>query len=273
MFDLLNKSYNFMSHLRQKVFWYSWLGVLSALPLQAQTDSVAMAQPERIAVLDFSIGRVNRKQREGLTRALANVCRAETRFVVTSEIALAAYLKKRRHFSIFVADGVQALCKNFSLDYLIVSTIEPVTVSEPSSTPQAWQLTLRWLDGGTGQITKVHAQECRGDLNTPESFPLRELLSGLLESPDIIVAVENVPAAMPSLAESNVSMVDSLTIEPANKILPQYRQQNHRGRSWWWYVTGAALVSGGSAAFLLRHSSKSEAGGRALLPEPPDPPK
>jgi hypothetical protein len=261
-----------MSKLHQKFLWYVGLGVFSALPLQAQSDSVAAAQPERIAVLDFSAGPRERKQSEGFTRALANICRAEPRFVVEPETALAAYLKKRRHFSIFVADSVQALCKNFSLDYLIASTVEPATVSEPSSTPRAWQVTLRWLDGETGQITKVHVQECNGDLNAPESFPLRETLSGLLESPGIIVEVESAPPAMPPLSASNASPVDSLTIDPADKILPQYRQQNHRGRSWWWYVTGAALVSGGSAAFLLLNASKPGTATKTLLPEPPDPP-
>ena len=254
---------------------------LVAAPINAQTDSSAVEQrnlaPERIGVFDISNPTLNRKQSEGLTRALIKTCQEEARFVAASEVSLAAYLKKRRRFSIFIAASAQALCKNLALDYLIVSTFERTEPSEQPSPHQIWQVTLRWLDGSTGQMTKIHAQDRSGDINAPDSFPLRELLTGLLESPEIIIPVENSPTEMPALTawspEMHMPAVDSSAIDQINNILPPDQTPIKRSRSWFWYVTGAALVSGGSAAFLLRNSAKSGTVGKILLPEPPEPPK
>jgi len=268
-----------MSGLRQKILF--WLWVLAVPPLQAQMDSVAVApngsKPERLAVLEVSGAGLDRQQSQNFARELAKVCREKAGFMVVPENALAAYIKKRRDFSIFVPASAQALCKNLALDYLIVATLERAASSEPLAekpTPDSWQVTLRWFDGSTGQMTKIHARECSGNLNAPDSFPLHELLSSLLESPDIIVPVDNAPVEMPALAtDANASPADNLATDQTKVFLSPDQTQIKRGRSWLWYLTGAALVSGGSAALLLKNASKSGSNEKTLLPEPPDPPK
>jgi hypothetical protein len=152
------------------------------------------------------------------------------------------------------------LCQNLRLDYLIAlkfESVSPVETLTISSAP-AWQITLRWLDGGTGQMTKTFARECVGDINLPESFPLRELFRALLESPEVILPVDNLLVEMPAM-DSAATTTPSL--------------QNRRGRHWLWYVTGAAVLSGGSAVLLLRKSPGNTSTEKTLLPEPPDPPK
>jgi len=256
-----------MCRLRQNFFRCLGLWVLSTAPLPAQTDSVAIgqnsSQPERIAVLDISEAQLTRKQSQSFAAALSKACREDSRFVVLSENTLVIYLKKRRKFSIFISDSVQALCKNLAVNHLLVAGIERGGPPEPD----LWQVTLRWLDGGTGQITKIYSGEYRGDLSAVDAVALREMLAALLESPDIIVPIENTLSEMPltaPLPEIDAPLVDSThAIQTTNK----------RGRSWLWYVTGAALVSGGSAAFLLKNPAKAGATGKAILPEPPDPPK
>jgi len=260
-----------MCRLRQNFFRCIGLWILSTAPLRAQTDSAATAQnfsqPERIAVLDISETQLTRKQSRSFTTALTKACRDDARFVVASENVLAVYLKKRRQFSIFIPDSVQAMCKNLALNNLLVASVEPGNSSAQPQNKNIWPVTLRWLDGGTGQITKIYTGECSGGLNTVDAFALREMLSALLESPDIIVPVENSSTEMPlpgSMAEIAASTGGSTTaVQTANK----------RGRSWLWYVTGAALVSGGSAAILLKNPAKAGATGKTILPEPPDPPK
>jgi len=252
-----------MCRLRQNFFRCIGLWILSTASLQAQTDSAATARAfsplERIAVLDISETPLKRKPSQSIATALEKICRDDARFVVASENALAAYLKKRRQFSIFVSDSVLALCKNLALQHLLIASAEPAA----SAAPDLWQITLRWLDGNTGQITKIHAGEYNGDLGAPETFPLREMISTLLESPDIIVPMEN------ALAEMPLPEINAPTIESENLIQPP----NKRGRSWLWFVAGAALASGGSAAILLKNPAKSGVTGKALLPEPPDPPR
>jgi len=213
-------------------------------------------------VLDISETQLARKQSQSFAAALAKICRDDARFVVASENVLAVYLKKRRQFSIFIPDSVQALCKSLALQQLLVSSVERAAAAEPS-THNLWQITLRWLEGSTGQITKIYAGEYSGDLATSDTLPLREMLSALLESPDIIVTVENTLTAM------SMTEITAPTIESTNAI----QTTNKRGRSWLWYVTGAALVSGGSAAILLKNPAKAGLTGKAILPEPPDPPK
>jgi hypothetical protein len=255
-----------MSRRRQNFLRCLGLWILAAAPLQAQSDSTAaapnLAPPERIAVLDISAPPLTRKESQNFAAALAKICRDDSRFIVTAENTLTVYLKKRRSFSIFIPDSVQALCKNLRLHHLLVSSVE-----RAAAEPALWQITLRRLDGGTGQITKIFAGEYRGDLTAADSFPLRDMLTTLLESPDIVMPVENTLTEMPLTApmpEMMAPPVDSASaIQAANK----------RGRSWWWYVTGAALVSGGSAAILLKNPAKPGATGKTILPEPPDPPK
>jgi hypothetical protein len=270
-----------MSRIRQHLLRFGrlWI-IISALPLQAQIDSAATAQNipalERIAILAFSSAEGRDEQSENFAQALRARCRDEARFTVASEISLAAYLKKHRTFSLFAADGVQALCKNLALNYLIAVTLDGAASSTPPS-PRLWQVTLRWFDGHSGQMTKIHTAEYYGDINTPESFPLPELWAGLLESPDIIVPIENqLPptavwplAALPPMPQETIA--DSAAGDQAAATLPP-QIQNKRGRSWFWYLTGAALISGGSAAALLKNPSKNPVG-KKLLPEPPAPPK
>ncbi|MDZ7360154.1 MAG: hypothetical protein ONB46_05430 [candidate division KSB1 bacterium] len=264
-----------MSRFRQHLSRLGWLWMLSALPLQAQIDSAATAHNipalERIAILTFSGDEGLREQSENLAQALRAMCRNEGRFTVASEISLATYWKKHRNFSLFAAEDVQALCKNLTLNYLIAVTLDRATSSTPSSSPRLWQVTLRWFDGHSGQMTKIHTAEYHGDINTPASFPLPELWSSLLESPDIIVPLENQLPALAALTPTpGEAIVDRAANHQTTATLPR-QMQNQRGRSWLWYLTGAALISGASAAALLKSSSKNPVE-KKLLPEPPDPP-
>jgi hypothetical protein len=124
--------------------------------------------------------------------------------------------------------------------------------------PPAWQITLRWMDGNTGQMTKTFGREGAGDINLPESFPLHALFRGLLESPEVILPVDNLLVEMPA-RDSATATTPSL--------------QNRRGRHWLWYFTGAAVLSGGSAMLLLRKPSTNDSAEKTILPEPPQPPK
>jgi len=246
----------------------AWLGLTPAL--MAQSDSVAtmpnLAAPERIAVLGFAEAASLRKPSQSLAQALAGVCNRDSRFIVTAENTLTVYLKKRREFSIFIADSVRALCKNLALQYLLVVNLEPQT-----ATPGLWPVTLRWFEGSSGQITKIYAGEYQGDPNAAESFPLKEMLAALLGAPDIIVSADHALAETPLTApmpEITASPNDSTAFNA-----PPEQAAIKRGRSWFWYLTGAALVSGGSAAILLKNPNKTGLSGKTLLPEPPDPPK
>jgi len=250
--------------------------MFTALPLQAQIDSTATAQNipqlERIAILAFSGAEGRHEQSENFAQALRAVCRDEARFIVVSEISLAAYLKKHRGFSVFAADSVQALCKNLALDYLIAATIESAAPSTPAPSHNSWQVALRWLDGSSGQMTKIHTAEYDGDIDALESFPLAELWTSLLESPDIIVPLENqLPPLVALPPAEDESVTESAAVDQTAAMLPPAQIQNKRRRSWFWYITGAALISGGSAAALLKNSSKNPVG-KKILPEPPQPP-
>lgn len=245
----------------------AWLGLTSALI--AQSDSVATtpgaSMPERLAVLGFSEAPSQLKLSRNLAQALAGVCNRDSRFIVTTENTLAVYLKKRRDFSIFVADSVRALCKNFALQYLLTVSLEAQTATK------LWPVTLRWFDGSTGQVTKIHAGEYPGDPNTAESFPLNEMLTALLDAPDIIVSADDALTETP-LTAPMPEITAGLPNELASNAQPA-QGTIKRNRHWFWYVTGAALVSGGSAAFLLKSGNKTGATGKIPLPEPPDPPK
>lgn len=246
----------------------AWLGLTTTL--LAQSDSTAkmpnLSPPERLAVLGFSEAAPLRRPSQNLAQTLAEVCSRDSRFIVTAENTLAVYLKKRRDFSIFLADSVQALCKNLALQYLLVVSLEPQT-----ATPGLWPVTLRWFEGSSGQITKIHAGEYQSDPNSAESFPLHEMFTALLDMPDIIVSAE------PSLAETpQTAPMPEISEWPNDSTAfnaPPEQVATKRGRSWFWYVTGVALVSGGSAAILLKNPNKAGAPGKTLLPEPPDPPK
>jgi hypothetical protein len=204
---------------------------------------------------------LNQAQRQTILAALAQICRDESHFEIAADTALAAYLENRPNFSILDADSVQALCQSQGIDYLVAlkfESVSPIAAPSPSGAP-AWQITLRWLDGGTGQTTKTFARECVGDINVPESFPLRELFRALLESPEVILPVDNLLVETPATDSAATAGTPSV--------------QDRRGRHWLWYFTGAAVLSGGSAVLLLRKSPGNTANGKTLLPEPPDPPK
>ncbi len=250
--------------VQQKFFWGFWLCALAALPVRAQTVSTAAVSaipaPERLSLFDLSGNTLSHAQSQAMLTALAQICRDESHFEIAADTALATSLEKRPNFSILFADSVRTLCQNLRLDYLLALKLESVSPLEAPTPPSApaWQITLRWLDGGTGQMTKALARECAGDINVPESFPLRELFRALLESPEVILPVDNLLGAMPAM-DSAAATTPSL--------------QNRRGRHWLWYLTGAAVLSGGSAVLLLRKSPGNTATEKTLLPEPPDPPK
>jgi len=258
-----------MRGLRKFYFWClaAVLGLTTSLIAQsaAVTATQNLLPPERIAVLDFSGTALLRQPSRNWAQALAKACSRDSRFIVTSENTLTVYLKRRRGFSIFISDSVQALCKNLALQYLLVVSLEPQTEAA------AWPVTLRWFEGSTGQITKIHSGEYQGDPQAAESFPLNEMLTALLDAPAIIVPADHALAEMPltvPMPEITASPNDSTTSDAPTK-----QATAKRGRSWFWYVTGAALVSGGSTAILLKNPAKAGPTGKTLLPEPPDPPK
>lgn len=250
--------------VQQKFFWGFRLCALAALPVCAQTVStVAVSEvfaPEQLALFDLSGNTLSQSQSQAMLAALAQICRDESHLEIAADTALATYLEKRPNFSILVADSVQTLCQNLNIDYLVTLKFEsiPPVEAPPDSGALTWQITLRWLDGSTGQMTKTFAREYAGDINAPESFPLRELFRTLLESPEVILPVDNLLVEMPA-RDSAPATAPSL--------------QNRRGRHWLWYFTGAAVLSGGSAVLLLRKPSNNGSAGKTLLPEPPDPPK
>jgi hypothetical protein len=250
--------------VQPKFFWGFWLCALAALPVWAQTVSTAavsgISAPERVALFDLSGDTLSHAQSRAMLAALAQICRNESHLEIAADTALAAYLEKRPTFSFLVADSVQTLCQNLNIDYLVTLKFESVPSVEapPDSSAPTWQITLRWLDGSTGQMTKTFAREYVGDVNAPESFPLRELFRALLESPEVILPVDNLLVEMPAM-DSAAATTPSL--------------QNRRGRHWLWYFTGAAVLSGGSAGLLLRKSPGNTSTGKTLLPEPPEPPK
>lgn len=249
--------------VQQKFFWGFWLCTFTASPLCAQTVSTAarieISEPERLGLFDLSGNTLSQAQSQNLLAALAQICREESQYEIVADTAFAVYHEKRPNFSILVADSARSLCQNLSIDYLVALKFESVAPVEapPDSSAPGWRITLRWLDGNTGQITKTFVREHAGDINTPESFPLRELFRALLESPEVILPVDNLMVEMPAM-NSTVAATPSL--------------QDQRGRHWLWYFTGAAVL-GGSAVLLLRKPSNNESTGKTLLPEPPDPPK
>jgi hypothetical protein len=249
--------------VRQNFFWGVWFCALSALPMQAQT----IPAPERLALVDLSGGALTRAQSQAMIAALAQICREENNFAAVTETALAAYLKKRRHFSVLSADSVRALCQNLGADYLIALKFDRLAAADSPSAP-AWQITMRWLDGNTGQITKTLVREGAGEVDAPEVLPLREMFLALLESPEVILPVDNLPVEMPALAPQEM---EAPPMDNAATITPLL--QNRRGRHWLWYFTGAAVLGGGSTLLLLRKPPGSAPAGKPLLPEPPDPPK
>ncbi len=250
--------------VQQKFFWGFWLCALAALPVCAQTVSTTavgeLPVPERLALFDLSGNTLSHAQSQAMLAALAQICRDESHFELAADSALATYLEKRLNFSILVADSARALCQNLRIDYLVAmkfESVSPVETPLPSSAP-TWQITLRWLDGSSGQMTKTFARECAGEADVPELFPLRELFRALLESPEVFLPVDNLLVEIPAM-DGAAAATSSL--------------QNRRGRHWLWYFTGAAVLSGGSAVLLLRKSPGNTSTGKTLLPEPPDPPK
>lgn len=255
---------------------FYWLTVLFGLGLStsllAQSDSANTAQnslpPEHLAVLGFSETALLRKPSQNLAQALATACGRDARFILVTENTLTVYLKKHREFSIFIPDSAQALCKNLALQSLLAVNVEPEV---EASAPNLWSVTLRWLEGSTGQITKIHTGAYHGDPNMAESFPLNEMLDALLDAPDIIVPADHALGEMPLI----VAMPETATLPNDSTVLntPLEVAPVKRGRSWFWYFTGAALVGGGSAAILLTNPTKAGPAGKVLLPEPPDPPQ
>jgi hypothetical protein len=262
-----------MPGFHKKIFRIGWMGILSILPLYAQNRA---ASSDRIAVVDISDTTLNQVQYNAMAAALANTCRDELGFEAVSASSLASYLKNHPGVSVFEAGQVQALCRALSVDYLIVALLEKPSLAAEKSTAlpgDRWRFTLRWMDGSSGHLTKIYTQECVGNIGAPETFPLRDLLKGLVEAPSIILAVDNGLTDMPPPAiwpsPMNSQRADSAaTMEAAD--LPSYQKRG--SRHWLWYVTGAAVISGGSAVLLLRNQDRPPAT-RTILPEPPDPPQ
>ena len=232
------------------------------------------SSPERIVVLDISNASLNREQSEAMAAALSKVCGGEAGFEVVANSSLVDYLNEHSNFSIFQAGHVQALCQNLSVDYVIASTLESlssgVEASEQRRVNNNWRFTLRLLDGSSGQIIKIFTRECAGDINRPDAFPLLDLLTGLLESPNIIMAIGNDPSEMP-LPEAwpfdmSAADADSVAAFPSTSV-----RESQRRWHWLWYVTGAAVLSGGSAFLLLKNHDNTSTT-KAILPAPPDPP-
>jgi hypothetical protein len=270
-----------MFRFERKIFWMISLCAVSTLPMRAQTVAIPTVQnvsaPERVAILDLS-AELAPAQSRAVAAALTKVCLEASNWEVAPESSLSAYLKRQRHFSIFAAEKAQELCKNLGLNYLIVSTFESVAPAAKSAEPNsigALQVTLRWLDGGTGQITKTSIRECTGDLKAPESLPLRDLFQALLESPELILTVDGAPTEAPPVMvwppEVRAPAMDSAATNNMTATTRLYHSRH--GRRWLWYFTGAAVLGSGSAVLLLRKAPNPAPAAKTLLPEPPDPPK
>jgi hypothetical protein len=211
--------------VQQKFLWGFWLCALAALPVCAQTASTAavgeVSTPERLALFDLSGNMLSHAQSQAVLAALAQICRDESHFEIAADTALADYFDKRPNFLILAADSAQKLCQNLNIDYLVTLKIEstPPVAAPLDSSAAKWQITLRWIDGSTGQMTKTMAREYVGDINARELLPLRELFRALLESPEVILPVDNLLAEMPPI-DSTAATTPSL--------------QNRRGRHWLW---------------------------------------
>lgn len=260
-----------------------WGGFLIILLLSTPRASEAQfsyqhiqiaSSPERIAVLDISNASLTREQSEAMAAALSKVCGGEAGFEVVAKSSLVDYLNEHSNFSIYQAGQVQVLCQSLSVDYVIASTLESLSsgaeASEQRRASNDWRFTLRLLDGSSGQIIKIFTRECAGDINRPDAFPLLDLVTGLLESPNIIMAIGNDTSEMP-LPEAwpldmSAADADSVAAFPSASV-----RENQRRRHWLWYVTGAAILSGGSALLLLKNHDNTSTT-KAILPAPPDPP-
>jgi hypothetical protein len=227
-------------------------------------------QIKRLAILELSGSALTKTQSQTLTAALAQACREETGFELIAESQVAAYLKKQKKFSVLLAEDAQALCKNLALDYLLISTVERILLDSTSTAEGDWRITLRWLDGSSGQVTKTLSREYAGNFNVMAPLPLGEMFRALLDSPEIIIPVGEVASEMPAAL---VDSSETITAQQDGMASTITLDQNGRGgRPWFWYITGAAVVSGGSAFLLLKKSSDSVPA-KTFLPQPPDPPK
>lgn len=260
-----------MSRLQRKFLWGICLSIATVLPVTAQTIlAPSVPQIERFAILDLSGSALTKTQNQALSKTLAQVCREEAGFELIAESKVAAYLKKQKKLSILVAEDAQALCKNLALDYLLISTVESAMYDSTFAAEGDWRITLRWLDGSSGQVTKTLSREYAGGFDATASLALGEMFRALLESPEIIIHVDDTSNAMPpALADSS----ETVTAEQDGMASTITMNQNQRGgRPWLWYITGAAVVSGGSAFLLLKKSS-DPVPAKTFLPQPPDPPK
>jgi hypothetical protein len=189
-----------MSRFQRNFLWGICLSVAAALPVRAQTtlnpSAPSLSKTERLAVLALTGSVLTKTQNQALTTALAQACGEVSGFEMIAQSKVTVYLKKKKNFSVLVAEDAQALCKNLALDYMLISTVESATPEEGTATDGNWLITLRWLEGSSGQMIKTLSRALTGDFDAPASLPLGEMLRALLESPEIIVPVDEVPDEM-----------------------------------------------------------------------------
>ncbi len=166
------------------------------------------------------------------------------------------FLRSRPAFDPFHPDSVSKLCAAFAVQKMVLPVVN--VIAQPSQ-PLGLRVILRWLDGASGEVTKVHASEHRlqqvGEAAyalTPD-FDARVLMQALLGAPELIFSQE-----------------ETVTPLPLPLALSEPAVARSKSRKWWWYLSAAAVVGGGSAYWLLGREAAE--GQPKLLPEPPGPP-
>ncbi|MGH7491541.1 MAG: hypothetical protein ACREOO_04015 [bacterium] len=172
------------------------------------------------------------------------------------------FLQSRPAYDPFHPDSVRILCSAFAVGKLvlpIISTVTDAPSAKVSQPPVRIRLSLHWLDGASGEVTRLHVSEYQvpRDRDTAsvlvDAFDARAATEALLGAPELIISQE-----------------EELAPLPLPLALPQPAMTNHKSRKLLWYLSAAAVIGGGSAYLFL---GRSEAGGdRKLLPEPPGPP-
>jgi len=169
--------------------------------------------------------------------------------------SFAHFLHSRPAFDPFHPDSVRKFCAAFTVHKLILPVVSPAL---EAGTPPRMRLMLRWLDGASGEVTKLRmsehpvAQKNGAVTLVAESFDATMLIQNLINAPELIIAQE-----------------ESVAPLPVALALPPPVVNSNNSRKWIWYLSAAAL-GGGSAYWLWGRGGEADKPG--LLPEPPGPP-
>jgi hypothetical protein len=174
--------------------------------------------------------------------------------------SIVAFLQSRPAFDPFHPDSMRTLCTAFAMQKLVMPILSAASETAPGKAlepPLRIRLILRWLDGASGEVTKLHAGEYQvrrdGAFVLADDFDAHAAIQALLSAPELIISPEETMGPL-----------------PLPLTLPEPAITSHKSSKWWWYLSAAAVIGGGSAYwFLGRGESENNP---TLLPEPPDPP-